>query len=30
MFVETRPFRAGAYGEPTLLMHEIRSEGIDF
>ena len=30
MFVEARPFRAGAYGEPTLLMHEIRGEGIDF
>ena len=30
MFVEARPFRAGAYGEPTPLMHEIRREGVDF
>jgi predicted nucleotidyltransferase len=29
-FIEARPFRAGAYGERTPLMHEIRREGIDF
>ena len=30
VFIEARPFRAGAYRERTPLMHEIRREGIDF
>ena len=30
IFVEARPFRAGAYRERTPLMHEIRREGVDF
>ena len=30
VFIEARPFRAGAYRERTLLMHEIRREGRDF
>src|SRR5260370_24281517 len=30
MFIEARPFRAGAYRERSPLMHEIRREGVDF
>jgi predicted nucleotidyltransferase len=30
VFIEARPFRAGAYRERTPLMHEIRREGVDF
>jgi predicted nucleotidyltransferase len=30
VFIEARPFRAGAYGERTPLMHQIRREGVDF
>jgi predicted nucleotidyltransferase len=30
IFVEARPFRAGAYRARTPLMHEIRREGVDF
>src|ERR1700731_479499 len=30
IFVEARPFRAGAYRERTPLMHEIRRAGVDF
>ena len=28
-FLEARPFRAGSYRERTLLMHEIRRDGVD-
>ena len=27
--IHAMPYRAGSYDEPTPLMHEIRSEGID-
>jgi predicted nucleotidyltransferase len=30
IFIDARPFAAGAYRERTPLMHEIRREGIDF
>ena len=30
VFIEARPFRAGAYRERSPLMHEIRREGVDF
>jgi hypothetical protein len=29
-FVDAMPYRAGAYGERTPLMQEIRREGIEF
>jgi hypothetical protein len=29
-FIHAMPFRAGSYDEPTPLMHEIRTGGIDF
>lgn len=29
VFMEARPFRAGAYRERTPLMHEIRREGVE-
>ncbi|MCI0467803.1 MAG: nucleotidyltransferase domain-containing protein [Beijerinckiaceae bacterium] len=28
-FIQALPYRAGAYNEPTPLMHEIRADGID-
>ena len=28
-FFDVKPYRAGDYNERTLLMHEIRREGID-
>src|SRR6266446_4793528 len=28
-FIHAMPFRAGSYNEPTPLMHEIRTGGID-
>ena len=28
-FIHAMPYRAGAYGERTPLMHEIRAEGVD-
>ena len=30
VFIEARPFRAGAYRERSPMMHEIRREGVDF
>ena len=30
VFIEARPFRAGAYRERSPLMHEIRRGGVDF
>lgn len=29
LFIDVKPFRAGTYRDRTLLMHEIRNDGID-